>query len=99
MTRHICGIWNGIWSDHFIESNLMRFGHSTGGIIRFTLKAKALKIWASSRHNCCKMELDMTYKHMPKIGLVSIRSLTGAWIVWTQRDIQTVALSISSVGS
>ena len=52
MTRHICGIWNGLWSDQLIESNFMRFGHSTGGIIRFTLKAKALKIWALSRYIC-----------------------------------------------
>ena len=40
VTRHI----NGIWSDQFIESTFMRYGHSAGGIIERTLKAEALKI-------------------------------------------------------
>ena len=53
--RHIHGIWNGLWSDQFIESTFMRYGHSTGGIIGITLKPDALKIWALSRHFCCKM--------------------------------------------
>ena len=46
VTRHIQGIWNGLWSDQFIESTFMRYGHSVGGIIGITLKSKALKIWA-----------------------------------------------------
>ena len=46
LTRHIQGIWNGLWSDQFIESTFMRYGHSDGGIIGITLKSKALKIWA-----------------------------------------------------
>lgn len=37
----------------------MRYGHSTGGIIGITLKPEALKIWALSRHICCKIESDM----------------------------------------
>ena len=59
VTRHIHGIWNGLWSDQFIESTFMRYGHSVGGIIGITLKSKALKIWALSRHICCKIESDM----------------------------------------
>ena len=59
VTRHIQGIWNGLWSDQFIESTFMRYGHSIGGIIGITLKSKALKIWALSRHICCKIESDM----------------------------------------
>ena len=39
----------------FIESTFMRYGHSVGGIIGITLKSKALKIWALSRHICCKI--------------------------------------------
>ena len=37
----------------------MRYGHSTGGIIGITLKQNALKIWALSRHICCRMESQM----------------------------------------
>ena len=59
VTRHIQGIWNGLWSDQFIESTFMKYGHSVGGIIGITLKSKALKIWALSRHICCKIESDM----------------------------------------
>ena len=59
VTRHIQGIWNGLWSDQFIESTLMRYGHSVGEIIGNTLKSKALKIWALSRHICCKIKSDM----------------------------------------
>ncbi|KAJ4944771.1 hypothetical protein JOQ06_013311 [Pogonophryne albipinna] len=59
VTRHIRGIWNGLWSDQFIESTFMRYGHSVGGIIGITLKPEALKIWALSRHICCKIESDM----------------------------------------
>jgi len=33
VTHHLRGLWNGIWSDQFIESTFMRFGHSSGGII------------------------------------------------------------------
>ena len=36
----------------------MRYGHSAGGIIGITLKAEALKIWALSRHICCKIQSD-----------------------------------------
>ncbi|KAJ8351728.1 hypothetical protein SKAU_G00232040 [Synaphobranchus kaupii] len=59
VTRNIRGIWNGLWSDLFIESTFMRYGHSAGGIIGITLKPEALKIWAVSRHICCKIESDM----------------------------------------
>ncbi|KAJ4947494.1 hypothetical protein JOQ06_009529 [Pogonophryne albipinna] len=59
VTRHICRIWNGLWSDQFIESTFMRYGHSAGGIIGITLKPEALKIWVLSRHIGCKSESDM----------------------------------------
>jgi hypothetical protein len=38
VTRHIRGIWNGLWSDQFIESTFIRFGHSAGGIVGIMLK-------------------------------------------------------------
>jgi hypothetical protein len=42
-----------IWSDQFIETTFMRYGHCSGGIIGITLKPEALKVWALSRHLCC----------------------------------------------
>ncbi len=36
--RHIQGVWNGIWSDMFIETTFMRYGHVKDGIISITLK-------------------------------------------------------------
>ena len=37
----------------------MRYSHSDGGIIGITLKLNALKVWALSRHICCKVESDL----------------------------------------
>ena len=49
--RHVPGIWNGIWSDMFIETTVIRYGHGPGGIIGITLKPETLKTWAlKSRH-------------------------------------------------
>ena len=59
VTRHIQGIWNGIWSDQMIETTFMRYGHSSDGIIGITLKPKALKVWALSRHLCCNVLTSM----------------------------------------
>jgi len=44
--HHIPGVWNGIWSDMFIETTFMRYGHSHGGIIGITLRPDTLKTWA-----------------------------------------------------
>ena len=73
VTRHIQGIWNGLWSDQFIESTLMRYGHSIGGIIGITLKSKALKIWALSRHICCKIESDMREMEEEETGVTRVQ--------------------------
>ena len=53
--RHQPGIWNGMWSDMFIESTFMRYGHGPGGIIGITLKPNALNRWALSLHICSRM--------------------------------------------
>ena len=57
--HHLRGLWNGIWSDQFIESTFMRFGHSSGGIIGITLKPEALEVWALSRHICCQILMSL----------------------------------------
>ena len=53
--RHMDGLWNGIWSDMFIESTFMRYGHGRAGIVGITLKAETLKTWALSRHVCSQL--------------------------------------------
>ena len=90
ITRHIRGIWNGIWSDQFIESTFMRYGHSVGGVIGITLKPDALKIWALSRHICCKLQSDMErmedeYAHTSKIHLYH-KEEAGARIISDTKD-------------
>jgi len=58
--RHRPGIWNAIWSDMFIESTFMRYGHGVGGIIGITLNSSALKKWAFSMHIFSQLEEDVT---------------------------------------
>ena len=57
--RHQPGIYNGQWSDLFIESTFMRYGHSPGGIIGFTLNSSAVKRWAYSLHICSQLRRDV----------------------------------------
>ncbi|KAG0715704.1 hypothetical protein GWK47_011350 [Chionoecetes opilio] len=38
--RHTAGLWNGEWSDMFIETTWMRKGHGPGGIIGNTENPK-----------------------------------------------------------
>ena len=55
------GIWNGLWSDLYIESTFMRYGHSPGGIIGITQQPSTLKRWALSLHNiiCAQLKNDV----------------------------------------
>ena len=54
--RHIPGCWNAIWSDMFIESTFMRYGHGSKGIVGITLKPETLKVWGLGRHLSCHLE-------------------------------------------
>lgn len=58
--HHVPGLWNGIWSDMFIETTFMRYGHGPGGIIGITLKPETRKTWALGLHICCRLEQDIT---------------------------------------
>ena len=58
--QHVPGLWNGIWSDMFIESTFMRYGHGKGGIIGITLKPETLKVWALSLHICSNIESGLS---------------------------------------
>ena len=58
--RHRTGLWNGLWSDMFIETTFMRYGHGKAGIIGITLKPETLKTWALSLHVCGKLLEDLS---------------------------------------
>lgn len=57
--RHQPGLWNGMWSDMFIETTLMRYGHGPGGLVGITLNESALKRWALSLHVCSRLIKDI----------------------------------------
>ena len=58
--HQVPGLWNSIWSDMFIETTFMRYGHGPGGIIGITLKPETLKTWALGLHICSRLEQDIT---------------------------------------
>ena len=67
--RHTDGLWNGIWSDLFIESTYMYYGHCPSGIIGATLSKTTLAIWALSHNTMGHMsndaaELDNSQYHV-----------------------------------
>ena len=57
--RHQLGLWNGIWSDMYIESTFMWYGHGPGGIIGITLKPSTLKRWAYGFHLRFQIKSDV----------------------------------------
>ena len=59
LMHHVPGLWNGLWSDMFIETTFLRYGHGPGGIIGITLKPETLKIWALGPHICSHLEQDI----------------------------------------
>ena len=36
VNRHKTGVWNAIWSDMFIETTFLRYGHGPGGLVGIT---------------------------------------------------------------
>ena len=57
--RHNPGIWNVIWSDMYIESTFMRYGHESGGLAGLTLQPSAVARWALSLHICSQLRGDL----------------------------------------
>ena len=57
--RHNRGVWNGIWSDMFIETTFMRYGKGPGGLVGVTLKPSTIKRWALSLHTTSRVESDI----------------------------------------
>ncbi|KAJ8884145.1 hypothetical protein PR048_016002 [Dryococelus australis] len=44
--RHNPSVWNGIWSEMYIDTTFIRYGHGKGGTIGISLKPETLKTWA-----------------------------------------------------
>ena len=57
--RLASGVWNAIWSDMYIETTFMRYGHGKKGVIGITLKPETLKVWSLGLHICSRIEEDM----------------------------------------
>ena len=57
--HHTYGLWNGIWSDLYIESTYMRYGHGPSGIIGSTLSETTLAVWALSHNTMGQMSNDV----------------------------------------
>ena len=55
----VLGLWDGIWSDMFIETTFMRYGNGPGGIIGITLKPETLKTWTLGLYICSPLEQDI----------------------------------------
>ena len=58
--HHISGLWNDLWSDMYMESTFMRYGHIHGVIIGITLQPETLKICALGLHIRSRIVEDMT---------------------------------------
>ncbi len=58
--RHTPGSANSTWSDMFIETTFMRYGHSHGGLTGITLNDSATRRWALSLHTCSQIIRDIT---------------------------------------
>ena len=59
VTRHQRGLWNGMWTDMYIDTTYMRYGHGPGGIVGITLNEHALCRWALSLHICSRLTKDI----------------------------------------
>ena len=48
-----------MWSDMFIKTTFMCYGHGPGGLVGITLNAAAMKRWALSLHTCSQLVKDL----------------------------------------
>ena len=55
--RHQAELW--LWSDIFIKTTFMRYGHGPGGLIGITPNESAMKRWALSLHVCSRLVKDV----------------------------------------
>ena len=56
---HRQGLLYGIWTDMFMETTFMCYGHGPGGLIGIMLNEKAVNRWAMSQHICSRLMKDV----------------------------------------
>lgn len=57
--RHAKGIWNGMWTDMYIERTFIRHGHGPQGLAGLTMNQSAVSRWALSLHKCSQLLKDV----------------------------------------
>ena len=60
----VCGSPDSTWSDKFIESTFMRYGHSQGGLTGITLNDKAIALLAHRLYSCIQLVRNLTSMRM-----------------------------------
>ena len=84
--RHRQGLWNGIWTDMFIDTSFMRCGAS-GGFIGTTLNEKAVHRWAMSLHICSRLMKDMAdLKDFSSVDITSHKVELASQIKYDEND-------------
>ena len=59
--RHRPGVWNGIWSDMYIETTFTRYGKSRGGIVGLTMRPEAIMTWGLTLYISGSLVEDITH--------------------------------------
>jgi hypothetical protein len=58
--RHKQGIFNAMWTDMFIETTFMPYGHGPRGLTGLTMNQYAVDCLALSLHTCSRILKDIT---------------------------------------
>ena len=61
-------MWNGVWTDMYIETTFMQYGRDPGRLIGLNLKPKVVKKWAYGLKTCIRIieDLEQTGKSIPE---------------------------------
>jgi hypothetical protein len=61
--RHKQGILNGMWTDMFIETTCMHYGHEPRGLTGLTMNQTAVDCWALSLQTCIRKYYKDDHRH------------------------------------
>ena len=59
VARQHKGLWNGIWTDMYIETTFMGYGKVSRGLMGLTATQKLVKKWAYGLKTCVGIVLDL----------------------------------------
>ena len=75
------GLWNRIWTDMFIETIFMYYGHRPGGLIGM----RKLSICVMSLHICSRLMKDMAdLKDSSSVDITSHKEELASWIKYDE---------------